>query len=452
MSDKNSTTHTLIERQLNVYLRERSSIWQCSFQVDGKWHRTSTGQKDLGLAKKAAHEILIKANIRKEMKVAPITRSFKDMAKLAIRRMDLELESGHGKVIYKDYKIAIEKYLIPSLGKYYVDNIDFKILELLNVDRIARMGKTPTRSTLVTHNAALNRVFDEAIIRGFMVESNRPKLEAKGKKSERRPEFSLKEIAALKANFDLWIARARADSKDLRALLKDYVTVLLDTGARPGNELMDLKWTQIEIKMYPVIQATDQVDEEGEVIETVNANRTAIFNIQTGKTGKRVAVGRLPTVKALDNIAKRNYAKPLKDLVELGSKDFVFRYREYLNDEAIKAGKAAALIEPTSFSKLFDSYLEDHGLLIDPVTGQRRVLYSLRHTYATLALTHDKVEIHTLAKQMGTSVIMIEKHYSHLDAVKAVHQLRGEESRQLIESKTDIDEKYEFKGTKNRRS
>jgi hypothetical protein len=53
---------------------------------------------------------------------------------------------------------------------------------------------------------------------------------------------------------------------------------------------------------------------------------------------------------------------------------------------------------------------------------------------------------------MGTSVIMIEKHYSHLDAVKAVHQLRGEESRQLIESKTDIDEKYEFNGTKNRRS
>ncbi len=27
MSDKNSTTHTLIERQLNVYLRERSAVW-----------------------------------------------------------------------------------------------------------------------------------------------------------------------------------------------------------------------------------------------------------------------------------------------------------------------------------------------------------------------------------------------------------------------------------------
>jgi hypothetical protein len=102
MSDKNSPTHTRIERQLNVYLRERSSIWQCSFQVDGKWQHTNTD-------KKAAHGILIKVNIRKEMNLAPITHSFKDIAKLAIRRMDEELESGHGKVIYKDYKIAIEK-------------------------------------------------------------------------------------------------------------------------------------------------------------------------------------------------------------------------------------------------------------------------------------------------------------------------------------------------------
>ena len=52
MSDKNTTTDTLIESQLNVYLRERSSIWQCSFQVDGKWQRTSIGEKDLALAKK----------------------------------------------------------------------------------------------------------------------------------------------------------------------------------------------------------------------------------------------------------------------------------------------------------------------------------------------------------------------------------------------------------------
>ena len=46
-------------------------------------------------------------------------------------------------------------------------------------------------------------------------------------------------------------------------------------------------------------------------------------------------------------------------------------------------------------------------LLTDPKTNQKRVFYSLRHTYATLALTHDMVPIHTLAKQMGSSKIPV---------------------------------------------
>ena len=63
-------------------------------------------------------------------------------------------------------------------------------------------------------------------------------------------------------------------------------------------------------------------------------------------------------------------------------------------------------------------------------------------------LTHDKVSPHVLAKQMGTSIGMLEKHYSHLDAVKAIHQLRGEESRQLIQADTVVDEKYRFDASK----
>jgi len=73
--------------------------------------------------------------------------------------------------------------------------------------------------------------------------------------------------------------------------------------------------------------------------------------------------------------------------------------------------------------------LEEHGLLLDPKTNQKRVFYGLRHPCATLALTQDEVPIHTLAKQMGTSVLMIENHYSHLEVIKAIHQVRGDESR-----------------------
>ena len=92
---------------------------------------------------------------------------------------------------------------------------------------------------------------------------------------------------------------------------------------------------------------------------------------------------------------------------------------------------------------MFDRYLNEHNLLYDPKTEQNRVFYSFRHTYATLALTHDKVPIHTLAKQMGTSVLMIERHYSHLKVIEATEQLRGQETRRRIASTSTVEEIYQ---------
>jgi integrase len=62
----------------------------------------------------------------------------------------------------------------------------------------------------------------------------------------------------------------------------------------------------------------------------------------------------------------------------------------------------------------FKAFLTEAGFLKCPKTGQDRKLYSLRHTNATFALVNDGMDIHALAKQMGTSIGMIERHYSHL--------------------------------------
>lgn len=434
MAEKNETTHTLLDRELIVYRRERSNIWQCRFKVDGIWQRASTKERDLKKAKTKANELRIEAEIRKRSNLPVITRKFRDVAKLAVERMEHEIRSGNGKVSYADYIRVIEEYLIPALGKRSITNIDYTALDELDAKRIEQMGKAPSQSTMLTHNAALNRVFDEAVIRNFLTEANRPKLEAKGKVSDRRPAFDMAEIRALVGSFDEWIERARnAKSKEMRTLLRDYVDVLLDTGARPGDELLNLKWKQIKFVMKPTITPTNEVDEEGETITLSNLNRSLELTI-SGKTGTRTIVAMLRTVKALERIAKRNYdiddsiTEPFKQLIVPKNNDYVFRTRDKE--------------KPTSFQKMFESFLEEHSLLYDTKTEQKRVFYSLRHTYATLALTHDKVPIHTLAKQMGTSVLMIEKHYSHLKVIQAIEQLRGEETRRLIEAGGVIDDAY----------
>jgi integrase len=55
-------------------------------------------------------------------------------------------------------------------------------------------------------------------------------------------------------------------------------------------------------------------------------------------------------------------------------------------------------------------------------SGQQRTLYSLRHTHATMELLSG-TDIHTVARQMGTSVLMLERHYTKLTATMAAEQL-----------------------------
>jgi hypothetical protein len=307
MAEQLDTTHTLMAGTLLVYQRERSAIWQCRFKVDDVWQRASTKERDLKRAKEVAKKLLITAEIRKEQNMPVVTRRFKDVAKLAVAKMEQRLADGTGKSAYNDYIPIINAYLIPALGNRLITNIDRAALEYLDSERTKRMRKAPSHSTMLSHNAALNVVFDEAVTRNFLTDLNRPKLEATGKKSERRPSFTLNELRALLSNFEAWVGRA-ADKEDRekREIMRDYVEMLVDTGARPGKELMDLKWNQIAYEIKPTLEKTGVMsygkDEEPEEIVLANLNKTVFLSV-SGKTGRRDILGRLPTVRALERIA-----------------------------------------------------------------------------------------------------------------------------------------------------
>ena len=57
--------------------------------------------------------------------------------------------------------------------------------------------------------------------------------------------------------------------------------------------------------------------------------------------------------------------------------------------------------------------MRDSGLDKDREVKSKRSLYSLRHTYAHFSILNEAMDVYTLAKQMGTSVKMIELHYKN---------------------------------------
>ena len=85
----------------------------------------------------------------------------------------------------------------------------------------------------------------------------------------------------------------------------------------------------------------------------------------------------------------------------------IFRYRN---------GK-----QPIDLNKIFTRLLREIAIEFGS-SGVNRTLYSLRHTYATTELLAG-TDIHTLARQMETSVVMLERHYSKLTVTMAAAEL-----------------------------
>jgi integrase len=150
---------------------------------------------------------------------------------------------------------------------------------------------------------------------------------------------------------------------------------LLYTGARLGSEALNIEWQHITWHWH---------------------RRQKYLRLWVnGKTGgrwlivKHVAVGVLQRLHAKQNdVAEISF----EQLLTSNCSELVFR----TNDLHQQAGLDGA----------FKRLLRDVGML-RVASGQVRALYSLRHTYTTLELLENSTDIHTLARQMGNSVLMI---------------------------------------------
>jgi len=94
MPEKIATTHVVLPRQLIVYRRGNSGAFQCRYKCDGKWQRTTTKEVDFQKAIERAKRLLIEAEVRLASNIPVITRRFRDVARLAIERMEHELANG----------------------------------------------------------------------------------------------------------------------------------------------------------------------------------------------------------------------------------------------------------------------------------------------------------------------------------------------------------------------
>ena len=396
MPPKSNTTVHILEGKATLFKRALTPHWHVRYKANGKWERTTTKCEALKDAKDKAEEIVSEARFRERNQLPIISKRFQAVAKLAIARMQDEQQANRGKATYKTYIQALNGHLIPFLGNHNIDRIDGALMNAFAVHRIKTMGRTPSASVINNHNSALNRVFDEAVQHSYMTKLQVPMLRNDGLKSDRRPDFTAQEYRALYKGMRGWVAKARKGNETvLRHVMRDYVLVIANTGFRAGTEGMNLKWSNVYFFM-----------EEG-------AKYLALW--VDGKTDTHEMTARHAAVRYLDRLRKRNAAwsgGTFEEFLDKKVDDYVFRVE----------GKDMT----TTFGRMFKRLLTQLGLLRDGRTGKERTLYSLRHMYATYALTSSRLDIHQLARHMDTSVAMIEKHYSHILMRKFAHKIAGD--------------------------
>lgn len=262
----------------------------------------------------------------------------------------------------------------------------------------ANAKKMPALKTLQMEQSALNQIFFDAMERGRMQQIVKMRVAATDKTPSRRAGFDTgRENLVLVRNLRSYrdcVGRFASEGLNAwhklhRAQLSYFIMFLLHSGLRVG-EAREMRWSDIKF----------DIEVEGE--------EERIAEVRVSKATKKGQARFVQTQPAANNALK----EWRKVSPHAAKNDWVWFGQQHDAD-----GKATQVGD---LNKSFQQYLRaiefdgrQDGLLNDR-DGDRRSLYSLRHTYATLRLEKGDVSVYDLSLNMGCKVKQIETHYSHV--------------------------------------
>lgn len=397
-SKKNSETHRIVEDYELLdgaakILRTTKSgnFWQlsCWLREEGKCFRKSLRTRNKEEALQLAREeyFKIQGNIRAGNKIYSSTA--RELVDAFIKHKESEANSGlitHGRV--STIKVSLNKWLLSFVGENKkLDKITRH--DFANYYVWRRQKASDVRNaTLINERALISSLFKYGISHGLLRYEQTPifpRLNIKKHQVERRDELDKEEWAKMYYSFRRWISRGKHDKeKEQRKFIRDFIVLSANTGLRFG-EMRKLKWRMIKI------YKSKTVKDKGGNFET----HVEINVPPDTKTGPRTAIGKRGDVfertKALSK-----HTKP---------EDWIF-----------VDNQTGGQIHKKVFYKQWNSLLKECKL-ID--STKKLSYYSLRHTYITFRLLVN-TNVFMLAKNVGTSVKIIERHYEHIksDAMK----------------------------------
>jgi len=356
--------------------------WYCRMKLP-KVHQYKTvclNTSDINQARNSAfdHDVELRFKVKHELPV--FNRLFSQVAQ---EFLDFQKErSDAGQITFHHWRV-MDSHVRSQLNRY----VGSTQITLLGQDRWekypiwrqkngeGRSGGLVSDGTIRSEMTTFRAIMVFAANKQYIRESQvfRGKLTIS---KAQREEFTPQEYRKLHTFTRSWIKDAR-DKRGTwyRTVTYNFVLIMTNTGMRP-SEAKNLLWRDVNV----------QSDAQGRQFVRLSVRGK-------GKHRNLVAASSVATyIERIREISKAT-----------GPDDFVF---------TTHVGKRAR----TLYHSLIERLLTESKLM-HSASGSRRSTYCFRHTYATFRLT-EGVDVYFLAKQMGTSVKMIEDHYGHVSPVK----------------------------------
>jgi integrase len=417
----------LMEGKVLLFLR--NSIFQVRlYKGNRQYIYKSLKTRDLAKARDLAMRAYYELEFRKEEQLPLQIKRFSDV----LNEYERLRESQNARGTYRhsnkanqqqtsDFMLRqikrVSKFWHEYCGKKAVDKIDNAVLRDYvdwRRDYYRRMPEhkrpknhrlNPADKTLEWETTYAITVLKFAHERGYRGNKPLPKFRHTAQRTKTRPAFTLAEYSRLYKGIRRWMYEEKDNPRwrYTRELLRDYVLILANSGMRVG-EANNLRVGDIE----------SFTDERG--------RKNYAFSVN-GKTGKRQVILRANARRYVERTLERN-AKWRDEWVrtaELGTKqhsrktaqhdDWFFRMPD--------GNKIITLIDQ------FNAVLERENLTHN-ADGEKYTLYSLRHFYAVQMLRWGRVNVFDIARNMGTSVQIIESYYGkHATAQELATRLGG---------------------------
>lgn len=361
--------HTLFGGKLHIYRRTNSSKWQCAAYVNGKNWRVSCKEDSLSLAKEIAEDWYLGLRGANRAGVLEVGKTFKEAAEYFLNESQILADGQRGPRYIQAHRTSLS-HLLPFFGPKPVRAInegridDYRVYRMTSViDPESGEPVKPAPESVRKEMNTLRLILKLAHRKGWITHVPDMASPFSGKtKIGHRGWFSPEEYKQLYAT-----TRDRARNsgagreRDRAEELHDFVLFMANTGLRP-DEAKNLQWRDV-------------------AIETDGPTGERILAIEVrGKTG----IGNCKSMPG--------GVLPFKRL----------RARR-------KSEDTDPLFTRSAFDR-FNALLDELGLKTDR-DGNRRSVYSLRHSYISFRLL-EGANIYEIAKNCRTSVEMIEKHYA----------------------------------------